>query len=69
MANAVPSSADRSSEVLSPASDSEVQEPLAPPAGLVAEPDPALDAFHAERHSRFQRVVSALRGRSQGEAA
>ena len=43
--------------------------PLAPPAGLVAEPDPALAAFHAERHSRFQRVVSALRGRSQGEAA
>ena len=38
---------------------------LAPPAGLVAEPDPAMAAFHAERHARFQRVVSALRERSR----
>jgi len=34
--------------------------PLAPPAALVAEPDPARAAFHAERHARFRRVVSAL---------
>jgi xylulokinase len=33
---------------------------LAPPAVLVAEPDLARAAFHAERHTRFRRVVSAL---------
>jgi xylulokinase len=43
--------------------------PLAPPAGLVAGPDPAMAAFHAERHARFQRVVSALRERSREGAA
>ena len=42
--------------------------PLAPPADLVAEPDPAMAAWHAERHARFRCVVSALRGRS-GEGA
>jgi xylulokinase len=35
--------------------------PLAPPAGLAAEPDPAMTAFHAERHARFRQIVSALR--------
>jgi len=39
----------------------EIQGPLAPPARLVAEPDPAMAAFHAERHARFRRTVSALR--------
>ena len=34
--------------------------PLAPAARLVAEPDPAAAAFHAERHARFRRVVAAL---------
>lgn len=34
--------------------------PLAPPACLVAEPDPARAAFHAERHARFRQVVSVL---------
>ena len=38
--------------------------PLAPPADLAAEPDPAMAAWHAERHARFRRVVAALRGRS-----
>jgi xylulokinase len=35
--------------------------PLAPPASLAAEPDPAMTAFHAERHARFRHIVSALR--------
>ena len=35
--------------------------PLAPPARLVAEPDPAMTARHSERHARFRRIVSALR--------
>jgi len=35
--------------------------PLAPPAGLAAEPDPAMTAFHAERYARFRHVVPALR--------
>jgi xylulokinase len=35
---------------------------LAPPADLVAEPDPAMAAWHAERHARFRRVVEALGG-------
>jgi xylulokinase len=39
----------------------DIQGPLAPRARLVAEPDPAAAAFHAERHDRFRRVVSALR--------
>jgi xylulokinase len=34
--------------------------PLAPPAGLAAEPDAAMAAFHAERHTTFRRIVSAL---------
>jgi xylulokinase len=38
----------------------EIQGPLAPPARLVAEPDPAAASFHAERHTRFRAVVSAL---------
>jgi signal recognition particle GTPase len=28
---------------------------------LVAEPDPAAAAFHAERHARFRQIVSVLR--------
>jgi xylulokinase len=51
--------------------------PLAPPASLAAVPDPAMTAFHADRHARFRRVVSALRseegrseeGRSEEEGA
>ena len=35
--------------------------PLAPPARLVAEPDPAMTAFHTDRHVRFRRAVSVLR--------
>jgi len=35
--------------------------PLAPPADLAAEPDPAMAAFHADRHARFRRAVSVLR--------
>jgi xylulokinase len=38
----------------------DIQGPLAPSARLVAEPDPAAVAFHAERHVRFRRVVTAL---------
>jgi|HubBroStandDraft_6_1064221.scaffolds.fasta_scaffold12268_2 xylulokinase len=34
--------------------------PLAPPTRLVAEPDPVMAAFHAERHARFRRIVAAL---------
>jgi xylulokinase len=40
----------------------EILGPLAPPVRLVAEPDPTATAFHAERHARFRRIVSALRG-------
>jgi xylulokinase len=40
----------------------DIQGPLAPPARLVAEPDPAAAAFHAERHHRFRRTVAALAG-------
>jgi xylulokinase len=43
--------------------------PLAPPARLAAEPDPAAVAFHAERHARFRQVVAALREPSPEEAA
>jgi len=39
----------------------DVQGPLAPLARLVAEPDPAMAAFHAERHARFRHIVPALR--------
>jgi xylulokinase len=42
----------------------DVQGPLAPLARLVAEPDPVMAAFHAERHARFRRIVSALSGHS-----
>ena len=38
----------------------DVQGRLAPPAGLVAEPDPAMTACHAERYARFRGIVSAL---------
>ena len=38
----------------------DIHGPLAPPAHLVAEPDPAMAALHAERHARFRRTVSAL---------
>ena len=40
----------------------DIQGPLAPPADLVAEPDPAMTASHAERQARFRRIVSALGG-------
>jgi xylulokinase len=46
----------------------DIQGPLAPPAHLVAEPDPAMAAFHAERHARFRRIVSALRAAGGGVA-
>ena len=39
---------------------SDIQGPLAPPARLVAEPDPAAAAFRTERLARFRHVVSAL---------
>ncbi len=39
----------------------DIQGPLAPPARLAAEPDPTMAAFHAERHARFRRTVSALK--------
>jgi xylulokinase len=38
----------------------DMQGPLAPPARLVAEPDPAMAAFYAERHTRFRRIVAVL---------
>jgi xylulokinase len=47
----------------------DIQGPLAPPARLVAEPDPAMAAFHAERHARFRRIVPALGGCSTEGAA
>jgi xylulokinase len=48
----------------------DIQGPLAPPARLVAEPDPDRAAFHAERHARFRAIVSALRvAQAPGEAA
>jgi xylulokinase len=43
----------------------EILGPLAPPAHLAAEPDATVTAFHAERHARFRRIVSALRGSSR----
>jgi len=42
--------------------------PLAPPASLVAEPDPAMAASHAERHARFRHIVSVLRPEEEGAA-
>jgi len=42
--------------------------PLAPPAALAAEPDPAMTAFHAERHARFRHIVSVLRAQEEGAA-
>ena len=42
--------------------------PLAPPASLVAEPDPATAASHAERYARFRHIVSALRPEEEGAA-
>ena len=47
----------------------DIQGPLAPPARLAAEPDPAAAAFHAERHAKFRQIVSALRGCSAEGAA
>ena len=46
----------------------DIQGPLAPPARLAAEPDPATAAFHAERHARFRRIVSALQPPARGDA-
>jgi len=40
----------------------DIRGPLAPPASLVAQPDPAMNAYHAERHDRFRRLVSTLGG-------
>ena len=42
--------------------------PLAPPASLVAEPDPAIAASHAERHARFRHIVSVLQPEEEGAA-
>jgi xylulokinase len=46
----------------------DIQGPLAPQAHLVAEPDPAMAAFHSERHATFRRIVSALKA-TQASAA
>jgi xylulokinase len=43
----------------------DIQGTLAPPVHLVAEPDPAMAAFHAERHATFRRIVSALKATQQ----
>ena len=45
--------------------------PLAPPARLAAEPDPARADFHRERHARFRHTVSALKftGATAGRTA
>jgi xylulokinase len=42
--------------------------PLAPPTSLVAEPDPAMTAFHADRHTRFRHIVSVLQPEEEGAA-
>jgi xylulokinase len=49
----------------------DIEGPLAPPAGLVAEPDRARAGFHRERHARFRDTVSALKfsGAAAGRAA
>jgi xylulokinase len=39
----------------------DISGPLAPSAHLVAEPDPVMAAFHAERHATFRRIISALK--------
>ncbi|MGD0558578.1 MAG: FGGY family carbohydrate kinase [Streptosporangiaceae bacterium] len=39
----------------------DIQGPLAPSARFVAEPDQAAAAFHAERHTRFRRIIAALK--------
>jgi xylulokinase len=44
----------------------DIEGPLAPPARLVAEPDPAAAAFHAERHARFRRTILALAAAAEG---
>jgi xylulokinase len=41
----------------------DIQGPLAPPASLVAEPDTATAAGHAERHARFRHIVSVLQSK------
>lgn len=46
----------------------DIQGPLAPRARLVAEPDPAAAAFHAERHAKFRATVAALAHPGQGTA-
>lgn len=48
----------------------DIQGPLAPPARLVAEPDPAIAASRllAERHARFRHVVSVLQPEEEGAA-
>jgi xylulokinase len=46
----------------------DIQGPLAPQARLVAEPDPATAAFHAERHARFRHTVAALAHPAEGPA-
>jgi xylulokinase len=49
----------------------DIEGPLAPPARLVAEPDPAMADFHRERHARFRYIISALKftGAAAGRAA
>ncbi len=47
----------------------DIQGPLAPPAHLVAEPDPTMAAFRSERHAKFRRIVSALREPAKDGAA
>ncbi len=49
----------------------EIEGPLAPPARLVAEPDPAGAAFHRERRTRFRPLISALKftGAAAGRGA
>jgi xylulokinase len=46
----------------------DIQNSLAPPAHLVAEPDPVMAAFHAERHATFRRIVSALKATQTSDA-
>jgi xylulokinase len=46
----------------------DIQGPLAPQARLVAEPDPAAAAFHAERYARFLHTVAALADHEEGAA-
>ena len=39
----------------------DIRGPLAPPARLVAEPDPKMATCHSERHAQFRRTVAALK--------